>query len=310
MARRKTIYRKQAITLEQQIERLRMKGVVVEDENKARECLADIGYYRLGFYTHSFELTYPLLDGRRRHQVRPGTTLGEIVALYYFDFDLRNILNKYLSRIEVAIRTTIIYELSIKYISNPTWFADGDVVSEGFISGFRRAVYGSIRSRPVIQRHHGKYLGEYAPAWKTMEFMTFGNLEALYGSLLNDADKRLVSNHFHEPAVQTFKSYLSAVREVRNACAHGNVLFDMTLTFGIRSGRACSSFPHHSQQSFAGAIRVIDFLLRQISANRANDMWQEMQDAASSLYSKAPSLQSMIEELTGIIGSCKGEVVE
>ena len=73
-----------------------------------------------------------------------------------------------------------------------------------------------MRTRPVIQRHHNRYIGEYAPAWKTMEFMTFGNLEALYGSLLSDTDKRLISNHFNEPAVQTFKSYLSAIREVRN----------------------------------------------------------------------------------------------
>lgn len=264
MARRKIEYRKHAITLDQQIERLRNKGVVIEDEDKAKECLADIGYYRLGFYTHSFEVTYPLLDGRRQHQVRPGTTFGEIVALYYFDFDLRNILNKYLSRIEIAIRTTIIYELSIKYIANPAWFADSNVVSDDFINGFRSAVYRTIRTRPVIQRHHNKYLGEYAPA------------------------------------VQTFKSYLSAIREVRNACAHGNVLFDMTLTFGIRSGRACPSFPNHSQQTFAGAIRVIDYLLRQISVNRANDMWAEMRKAASLLYAKAPTLQRLIEERTGI----------
>ena len=135
---RKTKYRKQAITLDQQIERLRNKGVLIKDENKARECLADIGYYRLGFYTHSFEMTYPLLDGRRQHKVRTDTTFEEIIALYYFDFDLRNILNKYLSRIEIAIRTTIIYELSIKYLSNPAWFADSNVVSEEFINGFRR----------------------------------------------------------------------------------------------------------------------------------------------------------------------------
>lgn len=232
--------------------------------------------------------------------MRPGTTFEEIVALYYFDSDLRNILNKYLSRIEIAIRTTIIYELSIKYIANPAWFADNNVVSDDFIYGFHNTVYRTIRTRPVIQRHHHKYLGEYAPAWKTMEFMTFGNLEALYGSLLSDTDKRLVCNHFHEPAVQTFKSYLSAIREVRNACAHGNVLFDMTLTFGIRSGRACPSFPNHSQQTFAGAIRVIDYLLRQISVNRANDMWTEMRRAASWLYAKVPSLQRLIEERTGI----------
>lgn len=112
MARRKIPYNKRATNYEEQIAILRRHGVVISDEAKAKEYLADIGYYRLGFYLYPFEITYPHLDYRRQHNVRSGSHIEDIVALYYFDIDLRNILNKYLSRIEVAIRTTIVYELS------------------------------------------------------------------------------------------------------------------------------------------------------------------------------------------------------
>lgn len=138
MARRKIPYNKRATTYEEQITILRRHGVVISDEAKAKEYLADIGYYRLGFYLYPFELTYPHLDNRRQHNVKPGTCIEDVVALYYFDIDLRNILNKYLSRIEVAIRTTIVYELSNKYKSNPTWFVDSNVVSANFIRKFPR----------------------------------------------------------------------------------------------------------------------------------------------------------------------------
>ncbi len=44
---------KQATTIEEQIKLLKSRGVIISDENKAKEVLMDIGYYRLGFiYSH------------------------------------------------------------------------------------------------------------------------------------------------------------------------------------------------------------------------------------------------------------------
>ena len=109
---------KKATTVAEQISKMINRGVVIADTKKAEEYLLDIGYYRLGFYLHPFEVTYPELGKKRRHRVNATTRIEDAVALYYFDFDLRNILNRYLSRIEVAIRTTMIYELSNKYKNN------------------------------------------------------------------------------------------------------------------------------------------------------------------------------------------------
>lgn len=299
MALQKIPYIKRAKTLEEQINKLRLHGVIICDETKAREYLSDIGYYRLGFYLYPFEKTYPILDGRRNHDVKPGTKIEDVVALYYFDFDLRNILNKYLSRIEVAVRTSLLYELSNKYADNPVWFVDPAVVSAKFINDFPNAAYNAIRKNDVIRRHHKKYLGEYAPAWKTMEYMTLGNLETLYDNLIWDKDKKLVSNRFGEPATGTFKSYLSAIRELRNACAHGKAVFDLKLYSGIRTGKA-GSFNCANRHSVREALAVVDYLLRIISVNRATDMWQEIYEAATRLYKKTPVIRPIIEFLTGI----------
>lgn len=300
MARTKVPYTKQATNYDEQIRLLRSRGLVINDEDKAREQLADIGYYRLGFYIFPFEMTYPALDYRRSHNVRQGTMMDDVVSLYYYDLDLRNILNRYLSRIEVALRTTFVYELSNKYSQDPFWFINPNVVSLQFITNFPTVAYSAIKKKPTIKRHHLKYLGQYAPAWKTMEYMTLGNLEVLYDSLLFDMDKRIISTHFGEPAIATFKSYMTTIREVRNSCAHGNVLFGMTLTSGIRTGMACPSFPAHTQQTFHGALRVIDYMLRHVSVNRVNDMWSEIYKATALLYTKAPALRTLIEQQTGI----------
>ena len=301
MTHSKKAYTKRATTYDEQILILKQRGTVISDEDKAKEYLSDIGYYRLGFYLHPFEITSPALDSKRSHNLIPNTQIEDAVALYYFDLDLRNILNRYLSRIEVAIRTTVIYELSNKYKTDPTWFTNPSIVSAKFIADFPAMAYNSIKKRSPIKRHHKKYTGPYAPAWKTLEFMTLGNIESLYDSLLADADRKIISMHFGEPATGTFKSYMLAIREVRNACAHGNVLFGLTLTSGIRSGVACPSFPTHTQQTFHGALRVIDYLLRIISVNRSNDMWREIHSATRLLYTQSPSLKHLIESKTGII---------
>lgn len=305
MLKVKQVYIKEAKTLDEQIAILRSRGVVISDEEKAKEYLSDIGYYRLGFYSHPFEITYPELGKRRQHNVRPGTKIEEIVALYYYDFDLRTLLNRYLSRIEVSVRTSIIYELSLKYLPNSTWFVDPAVMTASFIKDFHKEVYSHLRSKPTIVRHHDKYYGKYAPAWKTIEFMTMGNMEALYDNLLLDADKRMISIRYNEPAIATFKSYLSSLREVRNACAHGNVLYDLHLVSGIIRGAACPSFTHGSQQTLFGVLRVIDFMLRSISENRANEMWEELYKVTDRLYLKVPSIRPLIEAQTGIIVPAK-----
>lgn len=131
--------------------------------------------------------------------------------------------------------------------------------------------------------------------------MAMGNLEALYDNLIFNKDKKLISNEYSEPATKTFKSYLSAIRMVRNACAHGNVIYGLKLENGIITGKACHKFNPGDNQNLNGALKVIDYFIRIISVNRANDMWNELFLATSRLYSKVPSVRPLIEGNTGII---------
>lgn len=70
MKKSKRPYEKQATTFDEQIKLLRNRGVVIDNDEKTKECLADIGYYRLGFYTFPFEKTYPDLIRQRCHEVK------------------------------------------------------------------------------------------------------------------------------------------------------------------------------------------------------------------------------------------------
>jgi len=296
-------YTKKFATHTENINKLRSRGVIINDASKAEEYLSDIGYYRLGYYVFPFETTYPTLGSRRNRNVVEGTTIEDIVAFYYYNMDLRNIMYKYLSRIEVSIRSAIVYEMSNKYKENPFWYVDMAIVDPKFIKKFKDKFYDSnIKNKEQIQRFHKKYNEPFAPVWKTMEFTTFGNLETLYINLLSYADKCLISNRFEEPAYGKFENYLSVIREVRNACAHGNVIVDLSLSNTIKAGsKACPNVPMGTQNTFGGALRIIDYILRRISINRANDMWDELYQATRKLYLKVPDLRPVIERRTGIV---------
>ena len=54
-----TTFMKYATTLDEQVEKLKNRGLVINDEEKAKEVLLDIGYYRFGAYLFPFEKKYP-----------------------------------------------------------------------------------------------------------------------------------------------------------------------------------------------------------------------------------------------------------
>lgn len=123
------MYLKRATTIDEQIAILRNRGLIIANEQKAKEHLLDIGYFRLGFYCFPFEKDYPQ-KVNRTHIYNEGTIFEDVVKLYYFDFDLRNLLMRYINRIEINFRTYLTYSVSNKYKDSPTWFADPAIMNK------------------------------------------------------------------------------------------------------------------------------------------------------------------------------------
>lgn len=288
-----------ATTIDEQIQLLESRGLIIPNKEKAREILLDIGYYRLGFYLFPFEKSYPSLD-RRTHEFKEGATFMDAVRLYYFDYDLRLLLMRYLTRIEVAFRSSLIYNLSNKYKDSPFWFVDCAVVSQSYSQDFENKVYNSdFKRNPIIQRHHRKNAGDrYAPAWKTIEFMTFGAVMKLYSQLNNLADKMNIAHTFGIRQVVTFESYMHTVRYVRNACAHGLVLYDLRLPLAIRRGPA--NHQPANRNNIIGALEVIKYIISRISVARANDLSSDVQSIYNNLCLKSPNLKNLLPDFSVI----------
>ncbi len=243
--------------------------MVITDKAKAEEVLADIGYYRLGFYWFPFENKYPNKHNRD-HIFSSGTTFEDALSLYYFDHDLRGILTIYLHRIEIHLRTTLIYIVSNYYKSNPTWFADRRIVAADFLR-MLPGLYSDIRKNDAIKHHHHKYRNDiYAPAWKTLEYMTFGSILYLIESLKHVDLQQEIALSMGISNLKVFHSQMQTLRVIRNVCAHGHNLFDLKLAQSIKPGKI-KGMEKGQRNSLAGGLMVIASILSSISSNRQHE---------------------------------------
>lgn len=285
---------KGSTTVEEQIGRLRSRGLIIQSEEKAKEILLDIGYFRLGFYCFPFEKTYPKKENRT-HEYKEGSYFRDVVTLYYFDFRLRNILLKYISRIEINFRTKVIYLTSLKYTDSPKWFVDKRVMSREYIENFDRKIYTSdfIKNNSVIKYHHQKYSEEkYAPTWKTLEYFTFGMVINTYRNLNDTILKNEIAKEYGVQSLHTFLNYMNTIKYIRNRCAHGGVLFDISLPKSLKKGPALL-IDKDNNNTFHSAILVIEFILGKISKNRQDELKNDLSELFKEIVSN--------QEVKGII---------
>ncbi len=263
-----------ATNVDEQIAKLESRGMSFVDKEKAKECLLDIGYYRLGFYWFPFEKSYPR-KVKRTHEFKDGTNFDYAIRLYYFDCDLRNIFLKYINRIEINFRTKLIYYASNRYKQDPFWYQDSKYVNKAFLEDdvMEKAMKDASKEEVIIQdmKAHKRNV---SPAWKAMEFFSFGATISLYDNLKEGPLKCEISNLYGISSPNNFLSYIDTVRKLRNYCAHGKVLFDKNLPEAISNGPL--GYLGNSKTQLFGAYRVLEYLLRCVSQNRAQDMRLEV----------------------------------
>lgn len=262
----------QATTIDEQIRILRdERNMIIEDVDKCKEILADIGYYRLGFYWFHFEQKRK--NKYDPHVFRQGTCFSNVVKLYYLDLDLRHILLKYLHRIEVHYRTKIIYLASNKYKSHPIWYSNSKYVQPRFIAELPKTYSENFKTHTtVIRKHHEKYkYHRYAPAWKSLEFFPFGTINALYKSLRDEDLKQEIASAFGYDQYKLFSDNMTALVFLRNACSHGNSLIDYNQVYGIRKVDT-DLYKYHDTHSLNASLTLVLNLLANISTNRANEL--------------------------------------
>ena len=290
---------KLATTIEQQIELLASRGMTFGNVEKAKENLLDIGYYRLGFYWFPFEVSFPRI-AKRDHLFKADTVFEDVIQLYYFDFDLRNTFLRFISRIEINFRTKLIYEASNFWHDNPFWYIDPQCIKQELLDNeeYQRAIE-DLDKEMVVRRDKARYNREYAPAWKSIEFMSFGVVIQLFKNLKDNKGiiRSRISKHFGIGSPNQLSDYLDAIRRLRNSCAHGKVIFDYTSPGALTNAAPVKLHPSQIT-NLSGTYQVLKYLLGQVSSNRVEDLRDDMKKAFERI--KKVTVMNIITQNSGI----------
>ncbi len=96
-------------TIQEQITLLQSRGMQFSDIANAPHFLSNISYYRLKGYWWEFQ------DDKTLHHFAPNSIFEDVIDLYNFDRHFRLIVFNAIERIEIALRTKLIYHLSLGY---------------------------------------------------------------------------------------------------------------------------------------------------------------------------------------------------
>lgn len=206
---------------------LEKRGLKISDKQKAELYLSNISYYRLRAYT------YPFQDNLNPdHTFKANITFEQILDSYVFDRELRLIVFDAIERIEVALRTQIIYHFALKYGSHwheeSTLYSDTELLRKD-INTLNKELQRS--SETFIRHYYSKYTSPLnPPAWMSLEVTSLGLLSKFYENLKMSDEKKQVAKHFGLLHPYILESWMHSFAHVRNICAHHGRLWNRSLS--------------------------------------------------------------------------------
>lgn len=219
-------YQKPPLTLEEQIQRLKERGLDIPDEEEAKEFLKKVQYSRLRPYWHPFE------KDPQNHNFHPQTTFKDVVLLYELDRKLRLLVIEAVERFEVVLRSRWAYVLA--HAGGPFAYTQGHFFHrkdwhKEDLEAIRKEWERAVEHDPIFRNYRNKYGQSDPPIWLIVECASFGTLSRFLGNI---ADSNL-GKDISEPFELPFSFLQSATKHlvvVRNIAAHHSRLWDRELT--------------------------------------------------------------------------------
>lgn len=221
-------YQKAALPIAEQIARLKKRGLLIHDEERAAHYLGNISYYRLRAYT------YPFQDNDNpEHPFVQEVSFDQILNLYVFDRQLRLLLFNAIEKIEIAFRTRIIYHYALEY--GGFWHLNTNLYNNSHyfaqhIASLDKEIF---RSKETFIKHYKATYTEpdTPPAWMALEVSSMGLLSKIFSNLRPDkGPKDEITRYFGLKDMRTLENWLHCFSLLRNLCAHHSRVWNRRMT--------------------------------------------------------------------------------
>ena len=246
---------KKATTIDEQINLLKSRNLIISDENRAKKILSSINYYNFTGYL----FTYKSNDGKYQN-----ITFDDAYRIYLCDKRIRSIILYVIEIIEHNLKTKISYnmahmlgELSYTDAANFTNAQEHGKLMNNFNQAVQR------NKKVLFVKHHlRKYKGSF-PVWVAIELFTFGMVWNCFKYLQTPIRKKIASD-FGTGAVY-LESWIECVSYLRNMCAHYMRLYRLNIQKTPKQSKL--------HGTFTASNRVYDILYVMRFLMPSNDEW-------------------------------------
>lgn len=272
------------LTIDEQIELLGEKGLIIKNKKIAKRYLNDIGYYKLiNTYREHF-IYYKSDKGLQTTCFYEGTTIEDLYELYHFDHTLRGLIFKYISEAEIKIKSRISDLISTKYGTDHNIFLQEKNFKPDSKKGISFIDLFQTITREIIKQENKKeYLAWYKqnytgyPMWILNNILPLGTISLMY-SKLKQPDQYLVSNYFGLKS-NFLENGLALLALFRNVSAHNERLYnyktlkrlpqnDIQYIFDyLKIQKVNNQFYRNGLNDFLAVIIILSFILDKTQYN-------------------------------------------
>lgn len=221
------MYDKPFKTLDQQIELLKSRNLIINDEDYAKTILITTSYYTL---INSYKSIFCEND-----IFKDGIQFNDLVIYNHFEYDVQMLIFKQLISLENSFKTKTSYVLSQQFgvhhknYLNPKNYNNRNNKLYSKLK-FINEIIKKDESYPI--KHYRLYKN-HVPAWILVRNMTFGQVLTFYMQFKSKT-KTDIEKYFPK-LLSPLNIYLGVIKSFRNKIAHGTpiTLFqaDFSLTF-------------------------------------------------------------------------------
>jgi abortive infection bacteriophage resistance protein len=265
------VIEKPYLPIEKQIECLKTKGLSFVSEKEAFNILKRHSYYEIiNGYSDLF------LDSKSPNKhYKIGSSFEEIYNLYCFDFSVRNLMIKFIIKIEKAV----------KALEIEAYCSDVDSQGKRIHSFDDYLDYSSYDTSSVLKKQsvdeltgrfrkvlktckddafvHCLNKNNYVPIWVLFTKLTFSEMSIFYESLISK-EKSIVSKEFGL-FEDDFTTILKILSTFRNVCAHGNRVYCFNCVYDLSKiklkGNKEFIIEDESKRKFGYVLCCMKFLL-------------------------------------------------
>ena len=271
---------------------LMTKYITFRQRKKMREFLGYAGYFRASRYG-KFLLTQVNAFGSKANS-------KVFFELYDFDVQLRLLLFKYCKKAEVRFKSAIANAVSLKtgdagfYLDRqyytPTKSEKDKKTRNRNITFFNTKFFANLTNdeeklrRDVVKhpelreyRKGGTRQNNVLPVWAAFSYFEMGTIVMIYSYLRGDLRKEVLdytysASNYKKEVTKQMDTWLDAVRNLRNYCAHHSMVVGMTSSVVIPDNRDSTDVLPDNTNLYSRLYALKKILLQQDADMLMNEL--------------------------------------